>query len=104
MLAVLDRVTRCLAASGARRAEPFRALRQGLAYCWSVAAGALPEEGRPALDRWIGSEDPDVRWVMRQNLGRARIGRLGVDWVADRRTRLDARTRPGRGPRAREER
>lgn len=94
VLAVLDRVTRSLAASGERRTEPFRALRQGLAYCWSVAAAALPGDGRQALDRWIGSEDPDVRWVMRQNLGRARIGRLGVDWVADRRARLDASTRP----------
>ena len=92
VLDVLDRVTRSLAASGERRAEPVRVLRQGLAYCWSVAAAALPEEGRRALDRWIGSEDPDVRWVMRQNLGKARIGRLGADWVADRRARLDART------------
>jgi hypothetical protein len=88
VLAVLDRVTASLAASRERRTEPFRVLRQGLAYCWSVAAAALPDEGRRALDRWVRADDPDVRWVMRQNLAKARIGRLGTDWIADRRGRL----------------
>jgi hypothetical protein len=88
VLAVLDRVTASFAASRERRAEPFEVLRQGLAYCWSVAAAALPEEGRRVLAGWIGCDDPDVRWVMRQNLAKARIGRLGADWVADQRARL----------------
>ncbi len=89
VLAVLDRATASLAGSRDRRAEPFGVLRKGLAYCWCVAAVALPEEGRRALDRWIGSPDPDVRWVMRQNLGKARAGRLGQDWVAERLARLE---------------
>jgi hypothetical protein len=90
VLALLDRVTAALAASRERRSEPFLTLRKGLAYCWSVAAAALPDEGRTALDRWIEAADPDVRWPMRQNLGRARIGRLGEAWVASRRARLEA--------------
>lgn len=90
VLALLDRVTRSLAASEERRSDSFRVLRQGLAYCWSVAAAALPEEGRHALDGWIDSTDVDVRWVMRQNLRKARIARLGAEWVADRRSRLEA--------------
>jgi hypothetical protein len=53
-----------------------------------VAAAALPEDGRAAMDRWIGSDDPDVRWLMRQNLARARIASLGEEWVASRRSRL----------------
>ncbi|SRR6266536_3716509 len=90
VLAVLDRVTGSLAGAVERRDEPFRVLRQALAYCWSVAAAALPEAGRPALERWLGSDDRDVRWVMRQNLGKSRIARLGDAWVAAARARVAA--------------
>jgi hypothetical protein len=94
VLGVLDRTTASLAAAPDRRAVEVRVLRQGLAYCWSVAAAALPEEGRTALDRWMGVDDPDVRWVLRQNLGKSRLRALGPEWVADRRARLD-RQAPG---------
>lgn len=81
-------MTASLAARREHRDEPFRVLRLALAYCWSVAAAALPEEGRAAMDRWMGSANTDVRWLLRQNLAKSRIGRLGADWVADRRARL----------------
>jgi hypothetical protein len=90
VLAVLDRVTTSLAAGGGCRAEPRRVLRQALGYCWSVAAAALPEAGGPALDRWMGTDDPDVRWVMRRNLSKARMRVLGAGWVAERRARLES--------------
>jgi hypothetical protein len=93
VLAVLDRITASLASAPDRRSEDVRVLRQGLAYCWSVAAAALPEEGRTALDRWMATDDPDVRWVMRQNLGKRRIGALGTDWVAERRASLGGTSR-----------
>ena len=98
VLAVLDRITASLASAPDRRSEDVRVLRQGLAYCWSVAAAALPEEGRTALDRWMATDDPDVRWVIRRNLGKHRIAALGADWVAERQMRLDARS-GGRRPR-----
>src|ERR1700693_1669280 len=47
VLGILDRVTKSLAATSARKGEGFRVLRQALGYCWSVAAAALPEAGRP---------------------------------------------------------
>lgn len=90
VLVVLDRVTESLAASRERRTEPFKVLRLGLAYCWSVAATALPEAGRAALDRWMATDDPDVRWLLRQNLAKARTNRLGEEWVSSRRSRLAA--------------
>jgi len=31
------------------------------------------EEGIPRLDQWMGSEDPDVRWVMGENLRKKRL-------------------------------
>ena len=88
VLALVDRVTRSFVAEAVRNAEPWRVLRKGLGYCWSVAAAALPEEGRDAMERWIGSSDPDVRWVMRQNLAKARIRSLGAAWVEAARKRV----------------
>jgi len=54
---------------------------QALAYCWSVAVAAAPEAGRPLMDKWIGSEDRDVRWLMKQNLAKNRLAAAGRDWV-----------------------
>lgn len=82
VLALLDRVTAALAAMSKRQSDAFRVLRLGLGYCWSVAAAADPEGGRPLLEKWLKVADPDVRWVMKHNLGKHRIERLGPDWLA----------------------
>jgi hypothetical protein len=50
-------------------------LRRALGYCWSVAVVALPDEGKPALERWLDCRDPDVRWVLRENLRKNRLQR-----------------------------
>ncbi|MBU4335421.1 MAG: HEAT repeat domain-containing protein [Actinobacteria bacterium] len=58
-----------------RRDPEVRVLRQGLAYCWSVAVAADPGAGLPvftALDR----DDPDLAWVVSQNRRRQRLARL----------------------------
>ena len=74
----------CVAIEAAhdRRSEGFRALRKGLGYCWSVAVAAHPAAGKPALERWLAGDDPDVRWIVRQNLKKARLARLDAGWVA----------------------
>jgi hypothetical protein len=82
VLKVLDRITKSLAATSARKGEDFRVLRQTLAYSWSVAAAALPESGRPLMEKWLRSPDKDVAWVMQGNLTKARIAGLGPAWVA----------------------
>jgi hypothetical protein len=82
VLSILDRITADLGRSGDRSSDGFQALRKGLAYCWSVAVAAAPDRGRALMERWIRSEDPDVRWVMKQNLGKKRIGAADADWVA----------------------
>jgi hypothetical protein len=81
VLRVLDTLTRAVARGRERRGPEFAALRQGLGYCWSVAVAALPAAGRPALERWLDSPDPDVRWIMRENLKKARLSRLDAAWV-----------------------
>jgi hypothetical protein len=67
-------------------------LRQGLAYCWSVAVAAAPDEGRRLMERWMREDDRDVRWVMRQNLSKKRLAAAaGPEWVAARMAELARR-------------
>jgi hypothetical protein len=82
VLAILDRMTKSLAATSARKTDGFRVLRQALGYCWSVAAAALPEAGRPLMEKWLKSTDKDVAWVMKSNLAKARMASLGPSWVS----------------------
>jgi hypothetical protein len=81
-LAVLHRLTDHLAGAVDRKDEGFRVLRQGLAYCWSVAVVADLESGRPAFERWTATRDRDVRWMLSQNLKKARLVRADPGWVA----------------------
>jgi hypothetical protein len=57
-----------------------------------VAVAALPEAGKPMLEKWSESRDPDVLWVVRANLGTARLTRMDKLWVAELRSRI---LRPG---------
>jgi hypothetical protein len=90
VLKVLDRITKSLATTTARKSEEFRVLRQTLAYGWSVAAAALPEAGRPLMEKWLRSADKDVAWVMQGNLAKARMAALGPGWVARWRKKAQA--------------
>jgi hypothetical protein len=76
VLAILDHVTRSLAATSDRKADAFKVLRKALGYCWSVAAAAAPQNGRPYLEKWMRSNDRDVAWVLQSNLGKARMAPL----------------------------
>lgn len=90
VLRLLDRVTESLLAEANRRSDEFKALRKGLGYAWSVAVVALPAAGKPAMERWFGSTDPDVRWVMAENLGKQRLARMDAAWVAAATQRMKA--------------
>ncbi|MEI6777620.1 MAG: HEAT repeat domain-containing protein [Chloroflexales bacterium] len=81
VLVVLDTITASIPQQRDRRSEAFQALRKGLGYCWSVAVAALPAVGKPAMERWMTSDDPDIRWIMRQNLTKARLARVDAAWV-----------------------
>jgi hypothetical protein len=70
----------------ARRREPgVRTLRQALGYCWSVAVAADPGPGLAAFRALTaGSDhdaddhdgDPDVAWIVAENLRKKRLARL----------------------------
>lgn len=88
-LQILDAITASVVRSEDRRGEDFQALRKGLAYCWSVAVAANPPAGKPLMERWLRSEDRDVRWIMRQNLAKQRLARMDAGWVAGWQARLN---------------
>ena len=75
---VCRRATDLLAArpSTSRRDAGVRALRQGLGYCWSVAVAADPVPGLAAFDQLRDHRDPDVAWIVRENLKKKRLTRL----------------------------
>src|SRR3989337_246287 len=79
VLALLEAITESMAGAQDRKSEDFKALRKGMACCWSVAAAALPAEGKAAMQRWFGSDDPDMRWVMKQNLTKKRLERMDAE-------------------------
>lgn len=92
-LAILDRLTTAVRDAPDRRDPGVRVLRQALGYGWSVAVAADVEIGLPAFERWLSEPNPDVRWIVRQNLDKARLARVApADWL----TR--ARTMTGGGP------
>jgi hypothetical protein len=44
-----------------RSDETFKTLRQAIGYCWSVLVAALPAEGKIMMEKWLTSEDKDMR-------------------------------------------
>jgi hypothetical protein len=46
-----------------------------------VVVVADPERGKPRMEYWAGSADPDVRWLIKENLKKARLLRLDRRWV-----------------------
>lgn len=81
VLDILTQITAQVQEAQDRKSEAFIALRKGLGYCWSVAVAALPEEGKTAMERWFTNSDPDVRWIMRENLKKTRLIRVDSAWV-----------------------
>jgi hypothetical protein len=81
VLGILDGITISLLDEPNRRSEPFRVLRQALAYGWSVAVVADPEVGKPLLEKWLQSSDRDVAWLARENLRKNRLKQLDAAWV-----------------------
>ena len=81
VIKVLDTITTSIVREKDRKSEDFKTLRQALGYCWSVAVAASPLEGRPAMEKWLVSPDPDVAWIMRENLKKNRLMRMDAKWV-----------------------
>jgi hypothetical protein len=88
VVALLARVVDSLVGASDAGSSEARVLRQGLGYCVSVATVAAPAEGKALLERLAASEDADARWIARENLRKARLGKLDADWTARTLARL----------------
>lgn len=80
-LQVLDKITKSMETDDQSKDEAYKVLRQGMGYCWSVAVAASPETGKPAMEKWLTSEDKDIRWIMKENLKKNRLMKMDADWV-----------------------
>lgn len=78
VLRILDQITATFERADDRRSGDFLALRKGLGYCCSVAVVALPDEGKALVKKWLVNTDPDVQWVMTENLKKTRLARIDL--------------------------
>lgn len=92
VLHILDRITASMESDDHPKDEAFRVLRQAMGYCWSVAVAALPEKGKAMIEKWLKSENKDVRWMMKENLKKNRLVRMDIDWVKTCNLRLEQAT------------
>ena len=59
--------------TGERKSEDFRILRKALGYTLSVVVAAVPQDGFEYMAQWIGTQDSDVLWIVKQNLKKNRL-------------------------------
>jgi HEAT repeat protein len=81
VLKILDGITRKIASARLPQDEGFKVLRQAMGYCWSVAVAALPDAGKPYMEKWLSAPNAAVRWIMRENLKKNRLVKMDLAWV-----------------------
>jgi hypothetical protein len=92
VLQILDRITASMESADHPKDEAFNVLRQAMGYCWSVAVAALPERGKAMIEKWLNSENKDIRWMMKENLKKNRLVRMDANWVKTCNSRLEPAT------------
>ncbi len=77
-LSILNSVLESLHTSPAfdRKREDFRVLRQTLGYAISVITAAAPEKGFALMRTCASWGDPDVVWILRENLKKKRLAKF----------------------------
>lgn len=81
VLQILTEITAAMERTDEAKDESFKVLRQGMGYCWSVAVVALPEAGKPMMEKWLSSPNNDIHWMMKENLKKNRLVKMDADWV-----------------------
>ena len=51
-------------------------LRKGLEYAISVFVANLPDEGFKFMKKWARKDDPDIKKVLKSNLGKSRLTKI----------------------------
>jgi hypothetical protein len=80
-LKVLGEITASMEKAAEGKDESFKVLRQAMGYCWSVVVAALPDSGKPLMEKWLKSRDKDIIWMMKENLKKNRLVKMDANWV-----------------------
>ena len=91
VLVLLDSITGSMLEEPDRRSQDFKILRKGLGYCWSVGVAAYPIKGKVMLEKWLANRDPDILWIMKENLRKARLQRMDPIWTTEWRVHLNVK-------------
>lgn len=83
VLDLLGQVTAQLPGLSHRTSAEVRTLRKTLGYGWSVAIVASPEDGKERFEALLASDDPDIRWLVRENLRKKRLERMDAAWTGE---------------------
>jgi hypothetical protein len=59
-----------------RKREDVRTLRRALGYTLSVVAASTPEKGFALMRECAGWRDPDINWILRENLKKKRLAKF----------------------------
>ncbi|HVB72861.1 MAG TPA: hypothetical protein VNE38_04830 [Ktedonobacteraceae bacterium] len=59
-----------------RKREDVRVLRQATGYTLSVIVAALPEQGFALMRECASWGDPDINWILRENLKKKRLAKF----------------------------
>ena len=71
---VLERIH--AAPSTDRKREDFGVLRQALGYTLSVVTAATPTKGFALMEECATWNDPDINWILRENLKKKRLAKF----------------------------
>src|SRR6266508_782616 len=83
VLQILDKITASMETDGNSKDESFKVLRQGMGYCWSVAVAALPDLGKLMMEKWLDTQDKDIRWIIKEHLKKDRLIKMDAGWVKE---------------------
>src|SRR6266498_3336520 len=89
VLQVLDKITASMENANHPTDEAFKILRQGMGYCWSVAVAAQSEIGKPIIEKWLNSQNKEIRWILKENLKKNRLIKMDANWVKACNARLE---------------
>jgi len=93
VIEILNLITLSILYIDDRKTENFRILRKGLGYCWSVAIVANPEKGKPVFQNLLDLNDPDIRWIIRENLKKKRLVKMDPEWVKKLNSQINLSTK-----------
>lgn len=87
-LQVLDAVTEDLHEAKTHDDEGLIALRETLGIAWSPAIAAHPTQGKPLFETWLPIPDPNIRWVLKNNLQQRALQDAEPAWARQTLARL----------------